>query len=233
VFTLTPKPSSRTGMSAAAPAIAEPPGGGAPGGVEAPERDLPRVVPHHSYDVFTAGVSRIAPLEPRGFFGAGDGRMVVWRDAIDQGLERPLAGFGFGNEEQVFVDRSSEFMGSRPENSFIGLFMQLGVVGLLVFIVAVAASLLAFMRRRRHAGAAAAAAGVLVAGTVMCMFQSYVYSVGNIATTTFWVAALLAAAGTAAVRTSGERQRRAGPADVPAPPQGSGDHRTHALRAGG
>lgn len=185
-----------------------------------------RVVQHNPYDVYTAGIARLAAPEPRGFFGAADGRLVVWRDAIAQGRSRPGTGFGFGTEEQIFVDRSSEFSGGRPENSFVGIFLQLGIVGLVAFLGAVAAYLLAFLRQPQNT-AAAASAGVLVAGTVMCMFQSYVYSVGNIATTTFWIAALLTATGTSEKTiTSGDANDVASAVAVPLPEGFAGNDRT-------
>ena len=68
------------------------------------------------------------PVE-RSFFGAS-GRTEAWRGALQQAAERPLLGFGFGTEDKAFVDRYYGFVGSLPENSYIGISLQLGLVGL-------------------------------------------------------------------------------------------------------
>ena len=48
----------------------------------------------------------------------------------DQAAERPIAGYGFGTEDTVFVDRFYSFDGGFVENTYLGLFLQLGAAGL-------------------------------------------------------------------------------------------------------
>ena len=129
------------------------------------------------------------------------GRREAWGGAIRQAEQRPLTGYGFGTEGRVFIDRWSVFVGGLPENSYIGLALQLGVAGLVALGALVAALLAAGLRARGRDGAdlAAAAAGVLTAGLVLGLVQSYLYSVGNVGTTTLWIAAFLLPAA-AAVR---------------------------------
>jgi O-antigen ligase len=127
------------------------------------------------------------------------GRIVAWRGAIAQAEKRPILGYGFGTEERVFVDRYYYFEGSRPENSYIGLFLQLGIVGVIGFLAIVLALVPAVTRGIRSSGArsrVAAASGAVIAGLVLAVGQSYVYAVGNIATVSFWlcVAMLVASA---------------------------------------
>jgi hypothetical protein len=122
------------------------------------------------------------------------GRRQAWGGAIRQAEQRPVAGYGFGTEANVFVDRWSTFSGSLPENSYIGIALQLGVAGLVVFGI-----LLGFLGRasvlqlRRRNPLVALGLGVLAAGLVAAVFQSYIYSVGNVATLTVWVGAFLLA----------------------------------------
>ncbi len=126
-------------------------------------------------------------------FVATSGRSEAWAGAIHQAAQRPLLGFGFGTEARVFVDRYYRFFGGLPENSYIGIALQLGIVGLAALL-----ALVAVLVVRGRAGLsgprrdlAAACLGVLAAGLAMAVVQSYLYSVGNIASATFWICAFL------------------------------------------
>jgi len=139
------------------------------------------------------------PAQKRTLFG-GSGRLDAWRAGIDQADARPLLGYGFGTEDHVFVDRLYDFEGGTAENSFVGLFMQLGGFGLALFLVLVACLLAAGWRAVRAApdrGLAAACFAVLVVGLALAVVQSYVYSVGNTATMSIWICAFLPVALTA------------------------------------
>jgi O-Antigen ligase len=123
------------------------------------------------------------------------GRTQAWGGAIHQAEQRPVAGYGFGTESNVFIDRWWRFVGSVPENSYIGIALQLGIAGLVGFgalLATLGSAALAAIRRDRH-GFAAASVGVLAAALVAAIVQSYIYSVGNIATLTVWVAVFLLA----------------------------------------
>jgi hypothetical protein len=134
------------------------------------------------------------------------GRLGAWRGALGQAAHRSVAGYGFGTEDRVFVDRYYGFDSSLPENSYIGTLLQLGVVGALAFAALLAAVASAGIRALRGASPgrleAAACASVAAAGLVLALTQSYLTSVGNVATVTFWVAALLLTAN-AVVRPPG------------------------------
>jgi hypothetical protein len=130
------------------------------------------------------------------------GRAEAWRGAIRLGRQRPLVGFGFGTERDVFADRYVGFNSGVPENSYIGIFLQLGLAGLACLLALPVALLLRTRRalgvrdgRRRRTAAACAA--VLVAGLVLGMFQSYLYAVGNNATAALWICAFLVTAAAA------------------------------------
>lgn len=121
------------------------------------------------------------------------GRTAVWDYALGQVLQRPVSGFGFGTEDRVFFDRFANFQGDRVENSYIGLLLQLGAVGLASFVTLIAGAVLAGRRALRGRGFGVAAVGALAGGLVVALVQSYVYSAGDIAALTFWVAAALCA----------------------------------------
>lgn len=134
---------------------------------------------------------------------ASSGRVLAWRAAIDQGNRRPLFGYGFGTEDVVFVDRIYTFQGDRPENSFVGIYLQLGLAGLALLAAIVLAAARGGMRAIRSLSArpearrmALAAASVAVAGALMAFVQSYVYSAGNIASLTVWTSLFLFAGAT-------------------------------------
>ena len=134
-----------------------------------------------------------APVR-RTLFGTS-GRARAWDAALHQIAHRPVAGYGFGTEQFAFVDRYYGFDSSLPENSYLGVALQLGVVGLAALLVllgvlaAVAVRALRTLTGRPLA-VARACASVVAAGVVLGVTQSYLTSPGNIASSTFWIAAL-------------------------------------------
>src|SRR5205823_4812778 len=115
-------------------------------------------------------------------------------------------GYGFGTEGRVFFDRYQAFESQLVENSFVGLYLQLGAIGVLVFAALLAAIGGVGIRRRgslpdRRRSMLAAALGVLAAGIVLMGVQSYAYSAGNLSTVPLWLAAgLVVAEGSVAAR---------------------------------
>jgi hypothetical protein len=148
----------------------------------------------------------------RSLFGSS-GRAQAWQGALEEGEKRPLAGHGFGTEDKVFADRYVSFNSNVPENSYLGLFLQLGATGLVLFgalaaaIVGPVARGLAKNRvsgsepltpeRAARRGLAAACTGGFAAGLVLAGFQSYVYAAGNNATAALWICGFLACAAVA------------------------------------
>jgi hypothetical protein len=142
-------------------------------------------------------LDRPAPPIRRRLFGAS-GRARAWEGALDQSADRPALGYGFGTEEKVFVDRFYYFRSAVPENSYIGLVLQLGAAGLALFLALALALLLAAWSALRLAAGAerrmvAAAGAVLVSGLVLGLTQSYFVSVGNVAVGSVWICAAIAA----------------------------------------
>jgi hypothetical protein len=86
----------------------------------------------------------------------------------------------------------------------VGLFLELGIVGLLAFGVLAAALLVRAGRRVRaleglRRGLAAACAGAFAGGLALALFQSYVYAPGNNATVALWLSGFLGAGAAASV----------------------------------
>jgi len=133
----------------------------------------------------------------RALFDAG-GRWPAWDGALHQAADRPLVGYGFGLEERVFVDRYYPFISDRPENSYIGILLQVGAIGFVVLLVAIAliavkgVRVLRAVRGPEHAVTATCLA-VLAGGLVLALAQSYLTSVGSPPTVPLWICVLLLA----------------------------------------
>jgi O-antigen ligase/polysaccharide polymerase Wzy-like membrane protein len=135
-----------------------------------------------------------APIH-RTLFGTS-GRAQAWDAALHQASKRPVAGYGFGTESVVFADRYYGFDSSVPENSYIGVLLQLGIVGVVAFAgLLVALAVAAFRALRAPPGPARAlarvCASVLAAAAVLGLTQSYLTSIGNLASPTVWIPVLL------------------------------------------
>ncbi len=144
------------------------------------------------FDIGFQGPGEAAPTH-RTLFGLS-GRGEAWRGAIDLGNARPALGYGFGTEDRVFINRYTNFVGGLPENSYIGIYLQLGAVGLALFLALVGA--LGAGAIRRESPEAIVTLAVLAGALVLAIVQSYIYSVGDIGTLTVWVCAFLGAAAT-------------------------------------
>jgi O-antigen ligase len=130
------------------------------------------------------------------------GRTEAWIGAFRDALERPLVGHGFGTEDRVFVDRYVSFNSNLPENSYLGLFLQLGIVGMALLALFLALLIVRWLRsasfdEEHPRRIAAACAAVVVGGLVLALVQSYVYAAGNNATAAFWICAFLLVSATA------------------------------------
>lgn len=128
------------------------------------------------------------------------GRMDAWRGAVEQAWNRPVAGFGFGNEDPAFIDRYAQFQGAYVENSFLGTLIQLGAAGAVLLVLISVACATAAARTRRIAdperrNVAAAAAGGAAAALVAALVQSYLAAPGSVGALPAWLALLVSASG--------------------------------------
>jgi hypothetical protein len=141
-----------------------------------------------SQEIGTPGLYVYKPI-----LAYGSGRVYAWISATQQGLHRRILGYGFGTEQYVFVDRFYIFEGAFTENSFVGVFLELGLVGVLLLLTPFVLVGLAAVRavRRDAVGErdlVAVGTGIVASGFILAFFQSYVYSVGNVGTVSLWIA---------------------------------------------
>jgi O-antigen ligase len=152
---------------------------------------------------------RPRPRLKRSLLGSS-GRGQAWRGAINQAVDRPLLGYGFGAEASVFSDRFYYFYSSTPENTFIGAFLQLGALGLALF-VALVLTVLGLAARALRAPppgeqeVVAVTAAIFTGAIVMAVTQTYLLAVGNLATVAVWICGFLAASRAAAVPNRQQR----------------------------
>jgi O-antigen ligase len=138
----------------------------------------------------------------------GSGRLAAWIWTLKNVvLRRPIVGYGFGTEESVFVDRWYDFQGGTPENSTIGLLLQVGLIGLLLILALAVVVIVGAVRALRGAesdesSVARVGLGVIAAAIALTVFQAYIYSVGNVATLTVWVVLFVTATATLGARPS-------------------------------
>jgi hypothetical protein len=180
----------------------------------------PQIVPPQPPVLAPGDVQAKLPLESEvGFPRPGEdlfrrtlltssGRLDAWRGALEQALDRPLLGYGFGTEERVFADHYYLHYSERPENAYLGTVLQVGFFGFALLVVA-----LAIIGRRAwlvEEPTSAACAGAVVCGLVLAVSQSYLTSVGSPAMLPFWLSALLLVGATqrAAARRPGHRERK-------------------------
>jgi O-Antigen ligase len=150
---------------------------------------------------------------------SASGRIAAWEGALEQIGDRPILGYGFGTEQRVFIDRWYYFQGGTTENSYLGLLMQVGAVGLALVLALGCALLIGGFRALRWVEdderiLVVAGLGVVLAAAMIALIQSYLYSVGNIATTTVWVSMFVLSPVALAPRVARARIRAAAPEGV-------------------
>jgi len=130
----------------------------------------------------------------------GGGRVEVWPVAIRMIRQRPLLGHGFGTEDLLFQsygyepESFLEHAGSYLHNSYLGLTAQVGLVGAVAFFLPLL--LLAYRQLRGSLGderldLSHALQGTLLAGLITCLYESWIYSMGNSQAFPFWVCVML------------------------------------------
>ncbi len=132
-----------------------------------------------------------------GTFSSFGGRIELWPIALKLITLKPIFGYGFGVEEKVFSFEHAIPAGlgsSYIHNSYLGMFLQLGVIGFLLLFLPLFVLLFkelfskqdATVNFLRHALRASVLAGLLCA-----IFESWVYSVGNAQSFPFWIMVML------------------------------------------
>ena len=126
-------------------------------------------------------------------------RIGKWTLGAQYFLERPLMGFGFGTEDQLF-----DLYGMRPveyvytgtyfHNSYLGLALQLGLMGAVLFYLPLGLLVsreIRFANRPPPDLMRTALMAVVLTGMVSGLFSSDLYSMGNPKTVSFWICVML------------------------------------------
>jgi hypothetical protein len=122
------------------------------------------------------------------------GRTGAWRGAVKTADRRPALGWGFGTEDRVFENRYYGYQGNLVGSSWVGLYLQLGAIGVAVLValwVALGAAATRVARRLRGDPVALTCAAIALAGLPITFVESWIYAAGNIACLAFWLGALL------------------------------------------
>lgn len=154
-------------------------------------------------------------VESRGKDLTFSGRTIIWSAALDAIADRPFLGYGVGGAfRELTMDPTAEmirkigFTAFHAHNSAIQLLLDLGVVGLVLFLFAYASTVLAAIRSMQHDWQVAFW-GLLILGLQFVMSLSEVASWGP------WVP-LMGAIYALSVRAAHERERA--PASEPVTP---------------
>ena len=126
-------------------------------------------------------------------------RTDKWRLGLKYFMERPLQGFGFGTEDRLFSyhdvnPQDYQLSGASIHNSYLGLVLQVGIVGAALFYVPLASLLfyeLLTARETHRKPLLSALLSVVITCMVAGMFSSDLYSMGNAKSFVFWISVML------------------------------------------
>ena len=121
------------------------------------------------------------------------GRTGAWRGAVRKANERPVLGWGFGTEDRVFENHHYGYQGALVGSSWVGLYLQLGALGVALLAAVWLVLGGAVVRTARRLGrdpVALTCAGVVAAAFPITFVESWIYAAGNVASLPFWAGAL-------------------------------------------
>jgi O-antigen ligase len=125
------------------------------------------------------------------------GRIDLWPAALNLITLKPIFGYGFGVEERILYLKNAMLNnqpGSFVHNSYLGMLLQLGIIGLAIFFIPLFVLLLKELFARRDAPVPFlrhALRASFMAGLLCSIFESWVYSVGNAQAFPFWIMVML------------------------------------------
>ena len=124
------------------------------------------------------------------------GRIEFWSIGLGLISSRPIFGYGFGIEEKLFSLKhiiGYEGVEIHFHNSYLGMALQLGIIGFLIFFGPLFMLLFKeiFSRKSSDTLLRCALQASIIAGLVVSFFESWLYSVGNCQTFPFWIMVML------------------------------------------
>jgi len=118
------------------------------------------------------------------------GRFEKWAAMISLIKKRPLLGYGFGTEDILFHHFGiTVSRGSYAYNIFLGLTVQLGILGFILFFSPI--FYLLFKPINIQDSLIYALKGMLLGGLVVGFFETWIYSVGSAFAFPFWIGVVL------------------------------------------
>jgi len=125
------------------------------------------------------------------------GRMGIWPYALELITNKPIFGYGFGVEDKILPLKYPMLrgqLGTYMHNSYLGMMLQLGIVGFIIFYSPLFILLFKELFSRQDSKTPLlryALQASLIAGLLCCVFESWVYSVGNAQAFPFWIMVML------------------------------------------
>jgi len=150
--------------------------------------------------VYAANIKILPMLEPLmriDSISDLSGRTLAWQLAFDLIRERPFLGYGYGTEELVFLFSGADLTyvpGRAVHNSFIGIALMTGYLGFVIF--AALLGMVGFYCSRLSSVSAklgdfrpiaALSIGVVVAGLIAALAESWIVAIGGVASMLFWL----------------------------------------------
>lgn len=138
------------------------------------------------------GVERLVDIEVIDY---SSGRIESWTSVIQQIEARPLFGYGFGMDA-IGNLRINErrFQNIGVHNSYLAITYQLGITGLILFVVPMGILLVKSIRSTPRTGEIHLThilQTVVVSGLVAAFFETWTHSAGNAFTFPFWMCVML------------------------------------------
>lgn len=137
----------------------------------------------------------VGRLAGEGETSSGSGRLESWVLALDTWAERPLSGWGFGTSESVFGPRAiaiqDVFVGESPHNVFVQVLLELGPLGLMLVLTALAL-IVRTMIRLPPTRLSAGLCGSLAAAMVSQFTEGGFIAAGSLMAFLFWFMAAAA-----------------------------------------
>lgn len=111
-------------------------------------------------------------------------RSLIWTEVSEASLEAPVVGHGFGAVDDFpFSSETQRWAGSSPQthNSWLDILYEQGILGIILWAVALSLGLAAAIR------AGPMWIATLVAGLVSATFESWLFSIGGGIGSLFWL----------------------------------------------
>ena len=126
-------------------------------------------------------------------------RTEKWIKGVQYLVEKPLLGFGFGTENQLFAFHGIDiedymYTGAYIHQSYLGLALQLGLVGAALFFIPLGLLVVREIGRissSRHDMLRSALLAVVLVALTSAFMTSWLYSMGNEAALPFWICVML------------------------------------------